>query len=193
MTVIRAFIAIDLTPEVLKCLEETSLQLKKVLDGIPVRWVPANNIHLTLKFLGDVLVSNIEMLTDILQSITSGCAPFEFSVGSLGAYPKPQRPRVIWIGIEAPPDLMIAQRNIESEMARLGYAREKRPFRPHLTLGRVSRHSTNQDVRKIVDVLKSQTVGVLGVARVNAIKLYRSDLKSSGAVYSCLFSSPLSE
>ena len=191
MAVIRAFIALDLPPEVIQCLDDVSQQLREKLIGAPVRWVPVENIHLTLKFLGDVSESNIDMLTDLLQSIVSNVKQFELSVGGLGAYPKPHRPRVIWVGVEAPPDLMIAQRSVESEMSRLGYARERRPFNPHLTLGRVSRHSTNQDVRNIADVIKSNNVGYLGSARVTAFHIYRSDLKPSGAVYTKLFSATL--
>lgn len=193
MSVIRAFIAIDLPPEVLQCLDDVSQQLKQELGGAPVRWVPVENIHLTLKFLGDVSESNIDMLTDFLQSTVSNVKQFEFSVGGLGAYPKPHRPRVIWVGVEAPPELMTAQRSVESEMSRLGYTRERRPFNPHLTLGRVSRHSTNQDVSNIADVIKTHTVGYLGSARVTALHIYRSDLKSSGAIYTKLFSAMLSK
>ena len=191
MSVIRAFIAIDLPPEVLVCLDDVSQQLRQELSEAPVRWVPVENIHLTIKFLGDVSESNIDMLTDFLQSIASNVKQFEFSVGGLGAYPKPHRPRVIWVGVEAPTELMTAQRSVESEMSRLGYARERRPFNPHLTLGRVSRHSTNQDIRNIADVIKTQTVGYLGCARVMAFHIYRSDLKPSGAIYTKLFSATL--
>ncbi|MCJ7661344.1 MAG: RNA 2',3'-cyclic phosphodiesterase [Anaerolineales bacterium] len=180
-------------PEVLQCLDDVSQQLREKLIGAPVRWVPVENIHLTLKFLGDVSESNIDMLTDFLQSIVSNGKQFEISVGGLGAYPKPHRPRVIWVGVEAPPDLMITQRSVESEISRLGYARERRPFNPHLTLGRVSRHSTNQDVRNIADVIKTHNVGYLGSARITAFHIYRSDLKPSGAVYTKLFSAMLSE
>ena len=193
MSVIRAFIAIDLPPEVLVCLDDVSQQLRQELGEAPVRWVPVENIHLTIKFLGDVSESNIDMLTDFLQSIANNVKQFEFSVGGLGAYPKPHRPRVIWVGVEAPTELMTAQRSVESEMSRLGYARERRPFNPHLTLGRVSRHSTNQDIRNIADVIKTQTVGYLGCARVMAFHIYRSDLKPSRAIYTKLFSAILSE
>jgi 2'-5' RNA ligase len=193
MSVIRSFIAIDLPSDVLHCLEDVSQKLKQDLGGIPIRWVPVGNIHLTLKFLGDVSESNIDMLTDILQSIVSSVNQFELSVGGLGAYPNSHRPRVIWVGIEAPPELVAAQRSIESEMSRLGYTREKRAFKPHLTLGRVSRHATKKDVSQIAEVLKTQTIGYLGSARVTALHLYRSDLKPSGAVYTRLFSATLSE
>ena len=193
MSVIRAFIAIDLPQEILQCLDDVSQHLMEEFGGAPIRWVPVENIHLTLKFLGDVSESNIEMLTDILKSIAINVKQFEFSVGGLGAYPKPHRPRVIWVGVEAPHEVMIAQRSIESEMSRLGYARERRPFNPHLTLGRLSRHSTNQDIRNIAELINNNTVGYLGSALATSFHMYRSDLKPSGAVYTKLFSAKLSE
>ena len=193
MSVIRAFIAIDLPPEVLQCLEDISQHLKKEMGGKSVRWVPSRNIHLTLKFLGDVSESNLDMLADILTTIAHGVNQFDLSVGGLGAFPKPHHPRVIWVGVEGPTELITAQRLLESEMARLGYARDKRDFDPHLTIGRVARHSTRQDIRKIAEVLQSHTVGFIGCARVNALNLYRSDLKPSGAVYTRLFSASLIE
>lgn len=193
MSVIRAFIAIELPSEILHCLEEVSTQLKQRLEDVPLRWAPVPNIHLTLKFLGDVSPSNIDVLTDILQTLASSYQMIEISVGGLGAYPRRHRPRVIWIGVEAPPELMAAQRSIESETARLGYARERRIYAPHLTLGRVSRHATSRDVRKIAEVLESYKVGFLGVVRVRSINLYRSVLKPSGAVYTCLFTARLSK
>ncbi|MEJ2263407.1 MAG: RNA 2',3'-cyclic phosphodiesterase [Anaerolineales bacterium] len=192
MAGIRSFIAIDLPPKIQTRLENISDQLQERLEGVPVRWVPVGNIHLTLKFLGDVSESNLEVLKDVLQTVVSGHPTFEISVGGLGAFPKSKRPRVIWIGIEAPQDLSVVQRNIEAETTRLGYAPEKRPFSPHLTLGRVSRNAKSRDIRQVAEVLKSYKVGYLGVARIEAVHLYRSDLHPGGAVYSGLFTAPLS-
>ena len=83
------------------------------------------------------------------------------------------------------------QRGIDTQAARIGYAPDQRPFSPHLTLGRVSRNATPQEVRKIGDVLGAQKIGFLGVARIQAVHIYRSDLKQSGAVYTQLFSASL--
>jgi 2'-5' RNA ligase len=95
------------------------------------------------------------------------------------------------VGVEAPVDLSNLQRSIEAAMARLGYAREERPFSAHLTLGRVSRNATPRDSHAIGDALEATKVGFLGVARVENVNLYRSDLKPSGAVYSLIFSTQL--
>jgi 2'-5' RNA ligase len=193
MVVIRAFIAISLSPEIRRSLDEVSNKLKERLPDVPVRWVPADNIHLTIKFLGDVSVSNIEMLQKILGTEACQHTPFEFSVGNLGAYPSISRPRVIWVGVEAPDELHALQRGIEAETARLGYAREKRAYSPHLTLGRVSRNADASDTRCIRKVLKNCTIGFLGAARVQEVHLYRSELQPGGAVYSQIFSAPFAD
>jgi 2'-5' RNA ligase len=188
MSVIRAFIAVDLPSEVQDCLGQVSVQLKGEMGRVPVRWVPQENIHLTLKFLGDVSTNNIQVLTELLEAETTNQKPMVFSVGGVGAFPKVRSPRVIWVGVEAPQELLALQRSIDSHTARIGYSRDRRPFSPHLTLGRVSRNATPKEVRKIGEVLASQTIGFLGVARIRAVHLYRSDLQPTGAVYTKLFS-----
>jgi 2'-5' RNA ligase len=192
MSVIRAFIAIEMSPEIQRRLDQVSDELKLRLKDIPVRWVPVENIHLTLKFLGDVSVANLEVLKKILQSEIAGHHPFEMSVGELGAFPSIRRPRVIWVKVQAPAELEAVQHGIETESTRLGYSREERAFSPHLTLGRVSRNASSRDIRRISEVLETYKVGFLGAARVQAVRLFRSDLQPGGAVYTCLFSAPLS-
>jgi len=193
MSVIRAFIAIDLSPEIRRMLEQVTRQLKERLAGVPIRWVPAENIHLTLMFLGDVSVKNLEILTKVLQNEVSSHHSFEFSVGGLGAYPNTRHARVLWVGVEAPAELLNVQRGVETVVSRLGYAREDRPFSAHLTLGRVSRNAVSKDIHLISEVLESTKVGFMGVAQVTEIHLLKSDLKPTGAVYSRVYSAPLSE
>ncbi len=193
MGVIRAFIAIDLSEEILKSLAQVVAELKKRLGGAPVRWTPSQNIHLTIKFLGDVSVANLDMLTKLLRAEAARQEPFELSVGGLGAFPSLRRPQVIWSGVEAPAELVTLQRGVETEMARLGYAPEGRPFSPHLTIGRVARNARSDEVRRIGEVIEGFKVGFLGAARIQAVHLYRSDLKPDGAVYTRLFTAPLGE
>jgi 2'-5' RNA ligase len=192
MNVIRAFIAISLSKEVHQGLEQVLQEMKSRLPGSAVRWVPAENIHLTIKFLGEVSTASLKMLTTMMQTEAARHPQFEFSVGGLGAFPSPRRPRVIWIGIEAPAELASLQRGVETEMARLGYAPEDRPFSPHLTLGRVTRNANPDELHQLSNVLETYKVGFLGVTRVQAIHLFRSDLQPSGAIYTRLHSAPLS-
>jgi 2'-5' RNA ligase len=191
MAVIRAFIAISLTPEIQQKLEAVNMELKSRMGNTPVRWVAGHSIHLTLKFLGDVSPANLELLKKILKAEAAARHPFQIQVGELGAFPSIHRPRVIWVKVEAPPELNIIQHAIENETVRLGYAREERPFSPHLTLGRVSRNASPRDVQRIGETLEKTTVGMLGTVRVGAVDLYRSDLQPGGAVYTCLFSAQL--
>jgi 2'-5' RNA ligase len=143
MAVIRAFIAIDLSPDIQRRLDEVIDSYHTQMADIPIRWVAAANIHLTLKFLGDVSLSNLNMLTDMIQAEISTHHQFDISVGGSGAFPNIHQPRIIWVGVEAPAELTAIQNGIEATTSRLGYAREERAFSPHLTLGRVSRNATS--------------------------------------------------
>ena len=191
MSVIRAFIAIDLPDDIRQHLARTAHTLRQQLADAPIRWVNPKSIHLTLKFLGDVSEHNLNMLMDLLAGEVETHPPFEFGVGRLGAFPDTRRPRVLWVGVEAPDELFTLQRAIDQAVAKLGYARERKPFQPHLTLGRVSRNASNRQVREISRLLRETHVGFLGSARVTEVHLYRSDLKPTGAVYTRLMTTNL--
>lgn len=190
MSVVRAFIAVDLPPDLQERLADVTKDLKAQMGTVPVRWVPSENMHLTLKFLGDVSLSNLGVLQDILRGEAVDREQMVISLGGLGAFPNVRHPRVVWVGVEAPPELISLQRGIDKQTARVGYSPERRPFSPHITLGRVSRNATPEEVRIVGDVLKTISIGYLGVARIKGVHLYRSDLQSSGAVYSQIFSAP---
>lgn len=193
MEVIRAFIAINLSPDVLERIEQVALDLKKRMNSVPIRWVPTDNIHLTLKFLGNVSTANLELLKDILGNVASNHHECDISVGGIGVFPKPHNPRVIWVGMEVPQELFNLQREIEIETARMGYSREHRPFSPHLTFGRVSRNASTEDVHIIAESLENYKVGFLGATRVRTVYLFRSDLKPEGAEYTPIYSAALNE
>lgn len=191
MDVIRAFIAIDLPAEILHNLQQVSVQLQQRLIGIPLRWVPTQNIHLTLKFLGEVSVNNLDLIKEILQVEAEKHAGFEVSMGELGAFPSLHRPRVVWVGVQAPPVLITIQHEIEAQTTRLGYAPEERQFSPHLTLGRVAHNITPQEARQIGETLTDYKAGSLGTTRIEALHLYRSELSQRGATYTRLHSASL--
>jgi 2'-5' RNA ligase len=131
------------------------------------------------------------MLKEIMGKVVSNHHECDISVGGIGAFPKPHNPRVIWVGMEVPQELVSLQHNIEIETARLGYSREHRPFSAHLTFGRVSRNASSQDVRAIAEILDSYKVGFLGATRITSVYLYRSDLKPDGAVYTPIYTATL--
>ncbi|NOH03856.1 MAG: RNA 2',3'-cyclic phosphodiesterase [Chloroflexi bacterium] len=193
MNQIRAFIAIDLPPPIQESVEKQTAALRRTLGGGLVRWVPAHNMHLTLKFIGNVAASHVDFLKQMLVQSADSHTPFDLQVGGIGSFPNSKRPRVIWVGIHAPAELTSLQTNIEKGALRLGYEKEERPFSPHLTLGRVRQNLDAADVQKIRSALESTQIGRIGAARIDAVHLYQSDLRSDGSVYTKLFSAPLNK
>jgi len=191
MSLLRAFIAVEIPPGIHQAIEDQTASIRDTLNASLVRWVPAENIHLTLKFLGDVSPSNVELLEQMLSVEVSQHRTFEMKFGGLGAFPNPKRPRVIWIGIQAPAGLEALQHGIEAATATLGYPDEQRPFSPHLTIGRVKQNISTAGMQQIRAALGKTEVGSLGTTKVSAIHLFKSDLKPTGAVYTRLFSAPL--
>jgi 2'-5' RNA ligase len=191
METIRAFIAIELPSSIQNKLGEVINGLKSQKPFV-VRWVPPHNIHITLKFLGDVSTNNLQVLTQILASEVGRYAPFEITIGSLGAFPNLRQARVVWVGVQAPPILGTLQRAIEMETRRMGYAAEERSFSPHLTIGRMSHNATPDDVRQIAVILSNTRVDELGRISVETVKLFKSDLQPGGAVYTAVANAQLS-
>lgn len=185
METIRAFIAIELPPDIQTGLNRVLKQLAPATKA--VRWVPAANIHLTLKFLGDTPVDKVEQLKNAIKIEALQHEPFEIQAGTLGAFPSPRRPRVVWIGVQAPNELSELAEGIETATIPLGFPSEGRPFSPHLTLGRVSQHAAQDEINKLADLLLKTQVGSLGTAKVTGVHFFRSDLRPGGAVYTSLF------
>jgi 2'-5' RNA ligase len=131
------------------------------------------------------------MVEKILQSEAAKRQTMEVGIGGIGAFPKMRHPRVIWIGVEAPTELFDLRRGIEDGVARLGYNYDKYDFTPHLTLGRISRKASARDVRRVGKVLHDFQVGFIGVARIDAVHLYRSELQPDGAQYTRLYTAEI--
>jgi len=187
---LRSFVAVEIPAGIQSAIAQSTAGLQKALPRPLVRWVAAQNLHLTLKFLGDVSPANLERLAEALKVEAARLTGFELSVGGLGAYPTPRRARVFWVGIEAPAALASLQRLVEGIAARLGYPAEERPFSPHLTIGRVGQNATAADLARIRTLLEETVVGPLGTARVDAVQIFKSDLQPSGSVYTHLYTLP---
>ena len=188
---VRSFIAVEIPIEIQNANAHSTAPLQKVLPQPMVRWVAPQNVHLTLKFLGDVSPANLERMADVLKVEAVVQEAFSMSVGGLGAFPTSRRARVIWIGLEAPPSLVALQHGVEAASARLGYTRENRPFSPHLTIGRVGQSVRATELQKIRAALEGTTVGSLGMVKVDAIHIFKSDLRPGGSIYTHLYALPM--
>lgn len=188
----RCFIALPLTEELHGELATLQRRLQYAYPEQAVRWVRPESMHLTLFFLGDVLETRIAGIKEALAVVARHVAPFSFSVGGLGAFPGISSPRVVWVGVQDPEErLALLHHAVNEAMHRTGFQPESRPFSPHLTLGRVNRRATRDQVNALRDVLSQTTVGHLGEAPVDSVLLMRSMLKSSGAEYTPLATFPL--
>ena len=190
MSRLRAFIAVELPLEIRQNVQRATSSLRRD-TGLLIRWVALENMHLTLKFLGDIPSENVEVLTELTVVQADSFNSFDIHLSGIGAFPGSKRPRVIYIGIQAPAELEEFQRRVESATRRLGYKPEERVFSPHLTIGRVRQHVSADDQQKIRRALEGSTIDSLGTARVNSVHLYKSDLKPNGPVYTKLFSAHL--
>ncbi len=157
-----------------------------------MRWVRPEAIHLTLKFLGQVGEQGLERVRRVIGDAARDHHPFTLELTTLGAFPDMQRPRVVWVGVEEPEgELARLQAALERGLRRLGFEAERRPFHPHLTLGRVRKSATPAQVAKLGGALAGWRSGVAGSFQVDAVTLFRSDLHPEGAVYTSLGRYPL--
>lgn len=191
MNQIRAFIAIDLPSSLQESIEEQISHLRQTLGNDAIRWVPAHNMHLTLKFLGNIPGTHLDFLKQMLSQAADSAQKFDLTIGGFGSFPTSNRIRVLWVGVHAPAALASLQREIEAGAARLGYEKDGRSFSPHLTVGRVRQGIDTGQLQRIRNAVAEIQLGRIGTARVDSVHLYQSDLHADGSVYTRLFSAPL--
>ncbi|MCW5851841.1 MAG: RNA 2',3'-cyclic phosphodiesterase [Anaerolineae bacterium] len=190
---IRAFIAVEVGDEVTQALAEAQATLKRSLYFSTFRWVAPENIHITLKFLGDVLPSQLGIVKAALANIAPHHALFRLTATDLGVFPNLNRPSVLWVGLQGEITQLHALRDdVERVIAPLGFPTESRPFSPHLTLARLKEPS-QAEVQALRDVVRRDPVGMLGEIGVAEISLMQSELSPRGPRYTRLAQLELGE
>jgi RNA 2',3'-cyclic 3'-phosphodiesterase len=179
----RLFIAIELPRDILRTVEKVQNQLKATIPPRAAKWVRPEGIHLTLKFLGDVPLLQIDAVVEEMQAAVRGHTPFFLTIEGLGCFPNTKNPRVLWLGLTGDVrDLAALQAGIEEHITPLGYPAEDRGFHPHLTLARSARDARRNELAGIGKAAE-KGLGTLGSWRIDAVSLMRSDLHPDGAVY----------
>jgi len=188
----RTFIAIELDEALKAALGRVQALLGEQMPARSVRWVSPDSIHLTLKFLGDTPVEKVDEVKAALARAAAEVQSFPFVVGGVGCFPTVQQPGVVWVGLQEPTGaLSRLQKAVESHVVPLGFPAEKRPFSPHLTLGRVQRYASSSDARQIGNAVATSIVGALREMSATTVAYIKSDLRPSGAVYTMLFEARL--
>jgi 2'-5' RNA ligase len=182
VAMIRSFIAIDLPDATRQGLAAVQEQLRQSRAG--VRWVKPSSIHLTLKFLGNIQAAQVEDIALAVAQEIRDQPPITIGAAGLGAFPSRRKPRVIWIGMEGEVQrLTRIQSRVENALEPLSFVREKRPFRPHLTIGRVK---DRRRLQALIDAMAELKIPEFDSFDVTEIILYKSDLRPTGAIYTKL-------
>lgn len=184
---IRAFIAFELSEEIKHELQQVQEQLADKKDK--VKWVAQDNIHLTLKFLGDVPHKEIAAIQKIILNVADKFCTFKMRIKAVGCFPNDKLPRIVWAGVrEESKALEDIYNSLENELAAIGYLKEERLFKPHLTIGRVKHISDRTRFKTGIDETKTSDFGEVNVKE---IVLFKSTLTSKGAIYEKVYSAEL--
>ncbi len=151
--------------------------------GNSMRWVDPTQIHLTLKFLGELEPVKLKQLSDEIRQVATASVPFEFRVCGTGVFPAWNRPRILWAGVDAPTDLISLQSQIDLSTRSLGFPSEARAFTPHLTLGRVNEWITSSQLAALRLKMDQAKDKVFGTVRATQVTIFQSTLRPSGPVY----------
>lgn len=183
----RCFIGIGLPPAVRDAVAD-AVRGRSDARG-PVSRVAAGNLHVTLKFLGEIRTERVSALEDALAGVAAGFAPFDLRAFGGGAFPGPEKPRILWVGFREPLELVgKLQQNIENALSGAGFPREDRPFHPHITVGRVRGVLPPAWGDRFVQGLAGRDFGTVPVS---SVVLFESRLSPGGAIYSVVREFPL--
>lgn len=183
----RLFIAINLPPSERDRLQRAAGALRAA--HLPVRWVGSDALHLTLKFLGEVPDARRGEVEEATREVSAGFGPFQLELRGLGAFPRLASPRVLWVGVHAPPELARLAGALDEAMGRLGFPREERPFSPHLTLGRAERDAGAGQFKPLPQL--AAAFDFASSIEAHTVDLMRSQLSPRGARYERLLAAPL--
>ncbi len=182
----RAFIAIDLEPQIKESLLSLVQELRATRADI--RWVSGGGMHLTLKFLGPIDEGQVLRVKEVMKDVAGLHRAFPLRLEGTGAFPGEASPRVLWVGFAAEPELLALQDDIETALEAEGFEREKRGFTPHLTLGRVK---GPERVAKAMSELAKHRERSFGAMTVHKVALFESLLGPEGAEYRIVFEAEL--
>ena len=181
MHTIRSFISIPVTAEITSSATKIVRKLKPLDDG--VKWVPLDNLHLTLKFLGEVDNVEVPAVCKAIRKVTDEFEPFELSFAGMGGFPNCEKPRILYAGVSDPTGNLVATvSGLEKQLADLGFKPEPRDYTPHLTLGRTRSNSRRGGDELVAAMVKMGDIR-LGEMIVDELHLMASFLDKAGPTY----------
>ena len=179
---IRAFIAVEIDAPHKEKLSALISYLKK--SNASVKWVTENQMHLTLKFLGNIGQENVQKISGVLKATAGDFSTFNILFSKIGAFPNYERPRIIWLGIEKGKEsLKLLNNKVECELEKIGFSKEKREYKAHLTLGRVKSLKNIPGLSRLINEADLQFQDEI---KIDKLILFQSTLTPKGAIYTPL-------
>jgi 2'-5' RNA ligase len=186
----RIFCAVELSEQVRVRLQGHIQQVRKDVPEVAASWSRVENIHLTLKFFGNVTLDLVQTISDAASRSAKEFSSFQIDIGSTGVFPRASRPQVLWIGINDPSGKLLAlQQRLEGECAAVGFEKEGRAFRPHLTIARIRKP---EGARRLADTHLSMPFESIPLTLTELI-VFRSELSSKGSKYTPISRHQLSD
>ena len=180
----RTFCAIELGAEVRAQLANHAKRLRGTVPDASASWTRPENVHLTLKFFGNVEVNRIEKISAAAERAVRESSTFQIGIGETGVFPRPSRPQVLWIGvIDQSGQLSALQEKFENECAAEGFPKEDRAYKPHLTIARLRKPEGTRQLAEAHLQMKFEPIEV----EVKEIVLFRSELSPKGSKYTVVF------
>jgi RNA 2',3'-cyclic 3'-phosphodiesterase len=185
---IRAFIAVEIPAEIKQKLAEIEEKLRS--RKYPAKWVAADSIHLTLKFLGNISLDTVPKVRDVMEEASLYVPSFQIGINGLGVFPNLNHVQIIWAGVSGDLARLIElQKNIDSGLEKLGFTPESRPFTAHLTLARIRDEASNTE-RDIAGKMVNAVQFEAGNFKVESVSLIKSELRREGPLYTRIASIP---
>lgn len=179
MKVYRTFVAVLIAEDLTQKVAEVQSEAKKLAPD--VKWVAPENVHVTLKFLGDVREDRLPQVLSAIEDALRGRSAFEMSLSGIGAFPNPERAKVVWIGIEKGIDhIRELAKAVESGLERVGFSPENRPFKAHVTIGRIK---TSKYLGRLAEGMDKIEAEDMGSQKVTSIAVMQSELFRDGPLY----------
>jgi 2'-5' RNA ligase len=186
---LRTFIALNIPPAERQALHDATRAIREAAG--PASWVAPENLHLTLKFLGEVDDERAILMGDRLRSLGAAHRPLVLDVGGADVFPNFRAPRIVWMGVAPEAKLELLYHDVERECEALGFAAEGRAFRPHLTLGRIKAPPASEVRRALAEAMRECTFRTR--IAVDSVDLMASALGRPGSRYSVMVAAPLGE
>ena len=184
MNTIRAFIAVEIDDQAKQKILELISDLKK--SNADAKWITENQMHLTLKFLGNIDGVKVQEISNAISDISNNFSSFTINLSKIGAFPSMNHPRVIWLGVDKGAESLIKlDTEAGNSMERIGIAKEGRAFKPHLTLARIKSSKNILDLIKLIKK-KEMDFDSGNDIKINKLVLFKSTLNPKGAIYTPL-------